>query len=128
VDLIDAVCFLRQYQKVIKRSVGMDYIEYDLEDYCVAHRIIVLGVLSSTMFELPPRGAGARSAWSRAYWRAFQQMKSDQSKQKRVSAHFRPLIHVSASRSEVSSEIGIGDLRRGARRYLVWLGNQGFRA
>ncbi len=61
-DLIASVCFLRQYQKEEKRteatsgSPGLSYIECDLEDYRIAHRIMVSGVLSSTMLDLP-RGA-----------------------------------------------------------------------
>lgn len=61
-DLIASVCFLRQYQKEEKRTEsvsgapGLSYIECDLEDYRIAHRIMVSGVLSSTMLDLP-RGA-----------------------------------------------------------------------
>jgi len=59
IDLIAAVCFLRQYQKERKRSretssgEEMEYIECDLTDYQVAYRIMVGGVLSSTFAELP---------------------------------------------------------------------------
>jgi len=59
VDLIAAVCFLRQYQKQRKRSresaggEEIEYIECDLTDYRVAYRIMVGGVLSSTFAELP---------------------------------------------------------------------------
>ena len=53
VDLIACVCFLRQYQKVIKNNGRFDYIECDIEDYRIAYNIMLNGVLASTMFELP---------------------------------------------------------------------------
>jgi len=59
VDLIAAVCFLRQHQKQLKRSretssgEEIEYIECDLTDYRVAYHIMVGGVLSSTFAELP---------------------------------------------------------------------------
>jgi hypothetical protein len=52
-DLIDTVCFLRQYQKQIEREEGIEFIRCDLDDYALAYRIIVNGVLVSTMEELP---------------------------------------------------------------------------
>jgi len=52
-DLIACVCFLRQYQKPIKQNGETSYIECDLEDYTIAYRIMVEGVLASTMRELP---------------------------------------------------------------------------
>jgi len=65
-DLIASVCFLRQYQKEERyaeglsasgqATSGLSYIECDLIDYRLAHKIMVSGVLSSTMFDLP-RGA-----------------------------------------------------------------------
>lgn len=57
IDLIACVCFLRQYQKRIEKENGIEYIRCDLEDYRIAYRIMVEGVLSSTMRELP---AGAQ--------------------------------------------------------------------
>jgi len=56
-DLIACVCFLRQYQKQGEHEGGLAYIRCDLEDYQVAYRIMVEGVLASTMRELP---AGAQ--------------------------------------------------------------------
>ncbi len=56
-DLIACVCFLRQYQKKEETEDGVTYIRCDLEDYSVAYKIMVEGVLSSTMRELP---AGAQ--------------------------------------------------------------------
>ena len=59
VDLIACVCFLRQYQKEVKKGVDpvtgevTAYIECDLPDYEIAHRIMVNGVLSSTFAEVP---------------------------------------------------------------------------
>ena len=55
-DLIDAVCFLRQYQKQEEVKDGVRFIRCDLTDYEIAYRIMVEGVLSSTLEELP-RGA-----------------------------------------------------------------------
>ncbi len=63
-DLIAGVCFLRQYQKEIKKSpvsslekgIKEDYVEFiecDLADYEIAYSIMVNGVLSSTMCDLP---------------------------------------------------------------------------
>lgn len=55
-DLIACVGFLRQYQKKEESEGGVPYIRCDLEDYRVAYRVMVEGVMSSTMRELP-RGA-----------------------------------------------------------------------
>jgi hypothetical protein len=52
-DLIDCVCFLRQYQKKTETEGKLAYIRCDVEDYRVAYRLMVEGVLSSTMGELP---------------------------------------------------------------------------
>jgi hypothetical protein len=52
-DLMAAVCFLRQYQKKSEYENGRSFVRCDIEDYRVAHRIMVEGVLSSTMRELP---------------------------------------------------------------------------
>lgn len=56
-DLIACVCFLRQYQKKEEAEDGISFIRCDLEDYSIAYKIMVEGVLSSTMRELP---AGAQ--------------------------------------------------------------------
>jgi len=56
-DLIACVCYLRQYQKAAHKVGHSQYITCDLEDYRVAYRIMVEGVLASTMREVP-RGAG----------------------------------------------------------------------
>lgn len=56
IDLIVANCHERQYQKEVQRVDGMEYIECDLEDYRIAYNVMVNGVLSSTMLEIP-RGA-----------------------------------------------------------------------
>jgi hypothetical protein len=53
IDLIAAVCFLRQYQKEVKTQGSLEYIECDTEDYRIAHNIMINGILSSTMLELP---------------------------------------------------------------------------
>jgi hypothetical protein len=52
-DLIDAVCFLRQYQKQSEYAGDFSYIRCDVEDYRIAYRIMVEGVLASTLRELP---------------------------------------------------------------------------
>ena len=52
-DLIDCVCFLRQYQKEEEQHGGVRFIRCDLTDYEIAYNIMVNGVLSSTMEELP---------------------------------------------------------------------------
>jgi len=51
-DLIACVCFLRQYQKQVERRGAVQFIRCDLADYEVAYRIMVEGVLASTMREL----------------------------------------------------------------------------
>jgi len=53
IDLIACVAFIRQYQKDTKERDGVEYIECDLEDYRIAYPIMVEGVLTSTMRELP---------------------------------------------------------------------------
>ena len=52
-DLIDCVCFLRQYQKKEETQGGVTFIRCDIADYDIAYQIMVNGVLSSTMEELP---------------------------------------------------------------------------
>ena len=52
-DLIATVCYVRQYQKQEERAGSVDFIRTDLEDYRVAYKIMVEGVLSSTIRELP---------------------------------------------------------------------------
>ena len=52
-DLIDTVCFLRQYQKKTEHQNGISFIRCDLADYEIAYRIMVEGVLTSTLEELP---------------------------------------------------------------------------
>jgi 5S rRNA maturation endonuclease (ribonuclease M5) len=57
VDLIACVCFLRQFQKEKKYDSNNEpYIEFDLTDYEIAYRIMVSGVLSSSLLEIS-RGA-----------------------------------------------------------------------
>jgi len=59
VDLIACVCFLRQYQKVVRKSrdpetgAEVEYVECDLEDYQVAYAIVTGAVMSSTYAEVP---------------------------------------------------------------------------
>ncbi len=52
-DLIACVAFVRQFQKKEERAGEVHFIRCDLEDYRVAYRIMVEGVLSSTLRELP---------------------------------------------------------------------------
>ena len=52
-DLIAAACFLRQYQKKTHEDAkGRAYIECDLEDYRIAHRIMS-AILPSTLSSFP---------------------------------------------------------------------------
>jgi hypothetical protein len=60
-DLIACVCFLRQYQKREEQEGSLSFIRCDLEDYRIAYRIMVEGVLSSTLREL---SAGSRILYS----------------------------------------------------------------
>jgi len=57
-DLIATVCYLRQYQKKPEKAGNVEFIRTDLEDYRVAYRIMVEGVLSSTIRELPAGAVG----------------------------------------------------------------------
>lgn len=57
-DLIACVCFLRQYQKPEEQAGGQAFVRCDLEDYRIAYRIMVEGVLSSTVRELPKGAVG----------------------------------------------------------------------
>ena len=52
-DLIACVCYVRQYQKAEERDGEASFIRCDLEDYRIAYNIMVNGVLSSTLRELP---------------------------------------------------------------------------
>jgi DNA primase len=60
-DLIAAVCFLRQYQKTPQMTAdGREYVACDLDDYRIAYEIMVgssaggqAGILSATLLELP---------------------------------------------------------------------------
>jgi len=57
-DLIAAACYLRQYQKREEHAGGVSFIRCDIEDYRIAYRIMVEGVLGSTMRELPKGAIG----------------------------------------------------------------------
>jgi len=60
-DLIACVCYLRQYQKKAEKTGNLEYIRCDLEDYRVAYRIMIEGVMSSTVRELPTGAVGLYS-------------------------------------------------------------------
>ena len=56
-DLIAAACFLRQYQKeMLKDEKGREYVECDLPDYRIAHRIMS-AILPSTLSNFPRSAA-----------------------------------------------------------------------
>jgi DNA-binding GntR family transcriptional regulator len=57
-DLIACVCYVRQYQKRSEHVGAVEFIRADLEDYKVAYRIMVEGVLASTIRELPAGAVG----------------------------------------------------------------------
>lgn len=52
-DLIACVCYLRQFQKKEETNGTLHFIKCDMEDYKIAYRIMIEGVLASTMRELP---------------------------------------------------------------------------
>jgi DNA primase len=52
-DLIDSVCFLRQYQKKVKEHNGVLYLVCDDTDYEIARSLMVDGILRSGVTELP---------------------------------------------------------------------------
>jgi len=52
-DLIACVCFLRQYQKEVKRNgARVEYVECDLDDYRIAHRLMS-AILPLTLSSFP---------------------------------------------------------------------------
>jgi energy-coupling factor transporter ATP-binding protein EcfA2 len=53
IDLIACVCFLRQYQKEKHYEGDVAYIACDLKDYEIAYPIMINGVLSSSLIEIP---------------------------------------------------------------------------
>jgi energy-coupling factor transporter ATP-binding protein EcfA2 len=57
-DLIACVCFLRQFQKREEHEGDLTFIRCDAEDYRTAYRIMVEGVLASTVRELPAGAQG----------------------------------------------------------------------
>jgi DNA primase len=57
-DLIACVCHVRQFQKKKDLAGGKPFIRCDLEDYRIAYRVMVEGVLGSTMRELPKGAVG----------------------------------------------------------------------
>ena len=57
-DLIACVCFLRQFQKPAEFSGATRFVRCDLEDYRIAYRIMIEGVMSSTVRELPKGAVG----------------------------------------------------------------------
>jgi DNA primase len=60
-DLIAAVCFLRQYLKPEKESRGVRFIECDLEDYCVAYRVMGR-IMAATYGSLPQQALAVYEA------------------------------------------------------------------
>jgi DNA primase catalytic core len=60
-DLIACVCFLRQYQKVVKfegqEARLTEYIECDIDDYRIAYNVMVKGILGATMDDIPHQAA-----------------------------------------------------------------------
>ena len=67
-DLIACVCYLRQYQKREAHEGGLSFIRCDLEDYRIAYRVMVEGIMSSTMRELPTGAVGMYNeirAWAK---------------------------------------------------------------
>ena len=60
-DLIAAVCFLRQYLKEEKEHEGVRYIECDLADYTTAHSLM-LRVIASAYGAIPPQALAVYQA------------------------------------------------------------------
>jgi DNA primase catalytic core len=68
-DLIACVCFLRQYQKPVKRASQeegqearletrlTEFIECDLDDYRIGFNVMVKGILGATMNDIPHQAA-----------------------------------------------------------------------
>ena len=52
------MCYLRQYQKKVEKAGVVEFIRCDLADYRVAYRIMIDGVMSSTVRELPTGAVG----------------------------------------------------------------------
>ncbi len=56
-DLIACVCFLRQYQKIVRWEGLTEFIECDIDDYRIAYNVMVKGILGATMNEIPGQAA-----------------------------------------------------------------------
>jgi len=104
VDLIACVCFLRQYQKEARRTsdvetgAEIEYVECDIEDYRIAHRIMTGGVMSSTYAEIP----GAMAAFY---------------------DELRELFRVRARQSGLKT-VEVGLTQREIRKGVGWIGGE----
>jgi len=52
-ELTAAVCYLRQYQKQVKKAGGLEYVECDETDVKTAWDLFTQGIMSATYLELP---------------------------------------------------------------------------
>lgn len=95
IDLIACVCFLRQYQKEAMLDADVEYIECDIYDYEIAYRIMVSGVLSSSLLEIP-RGAVE-------LYDALRKLARDMSKKENIEPH-----EVSFTQREIREATGYG--------------------
>jgi hypothetical protein len=75
-DLIAGVCFLRQYQKEIKRDEDIEYISCDDVDYAIAFEIMMGGALESTLREI--------TAGTASFYETFRGVARDAAKKERV--------------------------------------------
>lgn len=95
IDLIASVCYLRQYQKERENEGGVEYIEFDLADYEIAYRIMVEGVLSSSLLELP-RGAVV-------LYEAVRKLAQKEARKKGIEVH-----EVTLTQREIREHTGFG--------------------
>ncbi len=105
-DLIACVCFLRQYQKKSETEGEVSFIRCDLEDYRTAWKIMVSGVLSSTMRELP---AGAQLLYEEIRSYARNVAKTEQLDITQVSMTQRD-IREATGISQTAVKVGIRQL------------------
>ena len=97
IDLIACVCFLRQYQKEVMSVTGVEYVECDLADYEIAYRIMVSGVLGSSLLEIP-RGAVE-------LYNALRELARDRAKEQGIEPH-----EAGFTQRDVREHAGLGQM------------------
>jgi DNA primase len=105
-DLIACVCFVRQFQKKETHDGEVSFIRCDLEDYRIAYHIMVDGVLSSTLRELP---AGSQLLYDQIRSLARSESAKEKIGASEVSMTQRQIREYSGQ-SQMSVKIGVRQL------------------